>query len=189
MATNVTFHISSGSYPSPEICTPGALYVNTNVKTIYYASDANTSAPVANYTTAKQTVLASDTSSYKIGSINYDNGSVDLYGKRCAIKEVNITAGFATIPTNVGDMRTYETTVDATTLGGAFVGYSFSYFSSPYSGGRWSGSPTGVTIGTTTSGGTASYKIGISLECRTKPNSSVAANDGTVKLNVYYIPF
>ena len=186
---NVTFHVSSGNYPTPDSKTSGGLYINTKLKTIYYASDSTRSTALANYTTAQQTVLASDTSSYKIGSINYDNGSVDLYGKRCAIKEVNITAGFATIPTNVGDMRTYGTTVDATTLGGAFVGYSFSYFSSPYSGGRWSGSPTGVTIGTTTSGGTASYKIGVQLECRTKPNSSVAANDGTIKVNVYYIPF
>lgn len=193
---DVKFYMSSNNYPVPESgIKAGALYFNSNTKTIYYGTSTTDTTPIACYTTAEQETKPGYCT-YAIGRICNYQGDVILYGKRCATKDVSIPLNMSSPPMTLGDSKTVYTTITEDTVGGAFIGYDISEFVSGVvvpngSGDYWSKTRMGVQVGTTESRGTPSYKIGAKIACTaTIPqNALISENTSAVILRVYYIPF
>lgn len=193
---DVKFYMSSNNYPVPESgIKAGALYFNSNTKTIYYGTSTTDTTPIACYTTAEQETK-SGYCTYAIGRICNYQGDVILYGKRCETKDISVSLEVQLPPLAVGDSKTVYTTVSESALGGAFIGYDIGTFNSGVAvpggtGNYWTKTRMGVQVGTTESGGTPSYKIGAKITCNTTvpQNAQISDNTSNVVLRVYYIPF
>lgn len=98
--------------------------------------------------------------------------------------------GNSALPVEKGKAASYYTNVSEDNLNGAFIGYDYQDFTSGYSLGTWSHTRLGVQVGSTASGGTPTYKIGMKLTANSTLSDRVEAiSEGSLKLRVYYIPF
>lgn len=191
---SVTPSLTSGT-------TVGTISVNGSSKTLYCQDTLNTAGGTATndklfFVGMKSDNVASGqtyTNSYCYALGNY------LYSNqlRCAnlcSTSVSIDiphSGNNALPIAKSETASYYITVADADIGGSFVGYAVGDFTSGYNGGSWSKTRLGVQIGTTETGGTASYRLGVRLTANsTLTNNQVAIlTSGSIELTVYYIPY
>ena len=179
----------------------GTIKINGTSKDLYYRNTLNTAGGTSTNDKLFFVGMKSDnvdnaqtyTNSYCYAQGNH------LYSNqlKCAnisYADIGITvphSGNSALPVSKGDAESYYTNVSEAHLNGAFIGYDYQDFTSGYGAGTWSHTRLGVQVGSTESGGTPTYKIGVKLTANSTLPDRVEeiAADGAVTLRVYYIPF
>lgn len=179
----------------------GTIKINGNAKDLYCRNTLNTAGGTATneklfFVGMKSDNVASaqtytNSYCYALDSHLYSNGF------KCAnicYADIGITiphSGNSALPVAKGDAESYYTNVSEVELNGAFIGYEYQSLNSGYGSGSWRPTRLGVQVGTTDSGGTATYKIGVKLTANSSLTNNVqeTLQEGSVTLRVYYIPF